>query len=250
VTTRILVVCEAPADFRIASDLADRVVCETVEWIDEALLPDLRTWQTTGPGRPFVLWTELDRIARSHGLRLRPRSRFAGELGAADAAAADKALQLAVFLPKAERPDAVLLIRDSDDQGDRDRGIRQASAREPGHSWPFAVAIGLAHPKREAWVLAGYEPQSADETARLNELRTELGHDPCAHSHRITARTPGSKRDIKRVLMHLTREDIEREPPCWQSTPLDLLRTRGHANGLAAYLADIETHIVPLLGGP
>lgn len=249
-TVRLLVVCEAPADFRTATDLADRVFCERIDWLDESLLPTQRTWTETDPGRPYLRWTDLDRAAAARNLRLRPRSRFGGEPGAADAAAADKALQFAAFLAPDERPAAVLLIRDSDDQPERRRGLAQASTREPGHAWPFHVVIGLAHPKREAWVLAGFEPRDPDEHARLATLRSELGHDPCTSSDQLTARTPGSKRDAKRVVAHLTADDRDREAHCWQTAPLARLHARGEANGLAAYLGDLDDHIVPLLGRP
>lgn len=45
----------------------------------------------------------------------------------------------------------------------------------------------------------------------------------------------------------LTDADITREAQCWQSTPLERLRDRGHANGLGAYLEEIATRLVPLL---
>ncbi len=245
-----LVVCEARADFDIASDLADRVICEQIDWIDETLLPSLREWWEAEPGRTFVRWTELDRLATAHGFRLRPRSRFSGEPGAADAAAADRALQLATFLKLDQPIAAVLLIRDSDDQDERRKGFLQARVPATGTSWPIAIAIGLAHPKREAWVLAGFEPRDATEQSRLTQLRQDLGHDPCTASDRITARTPGSKRDIKRVLTTLTADDITREPPCWQTTTLARLKQHGQSNGLAAYLAEVETHIIPVLTHP
>ncbi len=247
-TTRLLVVCEAPADFRTATDLADRVLCDRIEWLDESLLPAQRTWTETEPERPYVRWTDLDRAAAARNLRLRPRSRFGGEPGAADAAAADKALQFAAFLAPDERPAAVLLIRDSDDQPERRRGLTQASTPEPGHAWPFRIVIGLAHPKREAWVLAGFEPRDRDEHARLAALRSELGHDPCSRTDQLTARTPGSKRDAKRVVAYLTADDRDREATCWQKPPLEHLRTHGSANGLRSYLLDLDAQIVPLIG--
>lgn len=249
-TLRLLVVCEAHADFRVASELADRVFCARVDWLDEALLPALRSWTETEPERPFLRWQDLDRVAAARRLRLRPRSRFSGEPGAADAAAADKALQLAALLSRDATPTVVLLIRDTDDQSDRRRGLAQASNPDAGRTWPFKVLIGLAHPKREAWVLAGFEPRDPDEHARLQTLRTELGHDPCDGSHQLTARTPGSKRDAKRILAFLTADDPQREAICWQETPLERLEARGEANGLAAYLGAVNAEIVPLLGRP
>lgn len=242
-TRTLLVICEAPADFQIAADLADRIISETIP----AEPSTVRRWYESEPGRPYVRWIDLDKVAAARGIRLRPRSRFGGEPGAADAAAADKALLLAAFMAKKHDLVGVLLIRDSDGDDERRIGLTQARTTEPGARWPFNVAIGLAHPKREAWVLAGFEPQDAAEHQRLAALRQDIGRDPCVCSHELTARTKGSKRDIKRILDHLTNTNAAREAPCWQETPLDRLQQRGQNNGLAAYLAEINEHIVPLL---
>ncbi len=247
-TTRLLVVCEAPADFRIATDLADRVLCDRIEWLDESLLPAQRSWAEIEPGRPFLRWQDLKHLKLPNGRPPRPRSRFGDEPTAPDAAAADIALQFAAFLPHSERPAAVLLIRDADNQPERRRGLQQASTRETGQDWPFRIIIGLADPKREAWVLAGFEPCDDAERACLQELRRELGLDPRTHSERLGARTPGSKHDAKRVVNKLTADNREREVKCWQEPPLEHLRTHGSANGLRSYLLDLDAQLVPLIG--
>lgn len=247
-TRALLVVCEAPADFRIASDLADRVIRDRLPDAQAGELSALRQWHESEPGRPYIRWTDLDKVAEAWGIRrLRPRSRFGGVPGAADAAAADRALLLAAFMARKAGLVGVLLIRDSDGDRARHTGLTQARATDTGTPWPFEIVIGLAHPKREAWVLAGFEPQDLAERARLDDLRREVGRDPCTNSHELDARTKGSKRDIKRILEVLTAHDVDREAPCWQDTPLDRLRQRGQANGLTAYLSELDERIVPLL---
>lgn len=251
-TLRFLVVCEAAADFRVASDLADRVVRAHIDWLDESLLAGQREWCQFEPGRPFVLWntdirSRLDEWVRRRGGRsLRPRSRFGGLQGAPDAAAADKVLQFATLLAGTEALAGVLLIRDSDGDPSRRRGLEQARASDSQRPWPFQVVIGLAEPKREAWVLAGFEPRDGDERQRLDELRRELGCDPCTRSAELSARSPGSKRDIKRVLERLTGGDFNREEICWRCAPLASLIQRGEANGLASYLDEVERLLVPI----
>lgn len=247
-TVAILVVCEAPADFRTATDLADRVLCERIDWLDEELLPTQRTWLEPQPERPFLRWQDLKHLKLPSGKPPRPRSRFGGAPGAPDAAAADIALQYAAFLPPERRPAAVLLIRDSDAQTSRHRGLTQASLAEPGRAWPFRIVIGLAHPKREAWILAGFEPRDPGEHDRLRSMRSELGHDPCTRSDQLTASTPGSTRDAKRVIEVLMLKDRDREALCWQKTPLERLHARGEANGLRSYLRALDEQLVPLLG--
>lgn len=142
----------------------------------------------------------------------------------------------------------VLLSRDSDGVAERRRGLEQARVRRSGE-WPFCVVIGVAEPKREAWVLAGFEPEDDDDSERLAGLWGELGCDPRERSHEFTARTPGSKRELKRILGLLTGDRAAREEPCWNTTPLELLRARGVGNGLAAYLDEVERSLVPLVGG-
>ena len=252
-TACLLVVCEAAADFRTASELVDRVLCERVEWLEPTLLPSVRQWWEYDSEHPFLLWPSLKETVQRLGLqRLRPRSRFNGELGAPDAAAADIALQFAAWIQKSADVAAVLLIRDTDKDEERRRGLEQARILD-GHSWPFSIVLGVAHPRREAWVLTGFEAQDSGEAARLKLQQERLGYDPCANSEQLTASSKGAgpdpkrvHRDAKRVLHDLTGGDFEREAQCWRSTPLARLKARGQANGLASYLQELEDQLVPL----
>jgi hypothetical protein len=146
---------------------------------------------------------------------------------------------------------AVLLVRDMDAQPDtRRRSLEdaRADADVPG----VAVVLGIAHPKREAWVLNGFVPQDDAERARLRTLRRDLGFDPCTDADRLTAtRTPEGEQattNPKRVLDLLVDGDTGREADCWRATPLATLRTRGKATGLAAFLGEVEARLRPLLG--
>jgi hypothetical protein len=119
-------------------------------------------------------------------------------------------------------PDAVVLVRDADRQLERRTGLEQA--RED-RAWPFPVIIGLAVPNRENWVLTGFEPQEA-----LAQARRETG-------------------DLKRVLQLLVGDDYDREEACWTECPLEILTERGQSNGLAEYLEEVRTRLVPLFTG-
>src|SRR5207253_845648 len=80
----------------------------------------------------------------------------------------------ALFLLNLRKPDAVIFIRDSD--GDRARKESLERARHelaPGQDWPFPVILGVAHTKRECWVLAGFDPQTSEEEAALEQLRKD-----------------------------------------------------------------------------
>ena len=242
-TVVIVTVCEAHADFRTATGLADRVVCERAEWIEPAIVEDYRTYRGLAAGESFVCWSHLKAAAQEAGIRA--HGHFDGQPGAPDAVAARKALLLIVrVVPGA---DAVLLIRDDDRQESRRRGLEQARNE---HHGPPHVVIGLAHCKREAWVLAGFVAENHTEQARSATLRQELGFDPCTAAQRLTAVHDQDKLSAKRALTALTGGDADREACCWAKTSIQTMRDRGAATGLAAYIGELENILLPLFAGP
>ncbi len=190
----LVIVCEAVADHRVASVLADRVLCAEVEWIDPETLNLHRRWQGVDAGSSHIEWHRVRSLAKRHGFKV--WGKFSGEPGAPDARAARLVLQL--LLATDNLPDAVLLIRDSDGDEERRMGLEQARAER---HWPFSIAIGLAHVNRECWVLAGRRRQDREET-------------------------------------------------CWTDCDLEVLRARGAETGLADYLDEVRTRIVPLFADP
>jgi hypothetical protein len=235
----LVVVCEAAADGRTATGLADRVLCHEVEWIEPEALPGLRTWRGLDDGETHAAWKSLKHRALGPGaLPHSPHGKFRDEPGALDARAARKALLLALQTS----PDAVLLIRDSDGRDDRRRGLEQARAL----GWDFPVILGVAHPEREAWVVAGFEPRTAAEAEVLAHLLRELGFDPRLEAHRLRA----GARAPKGVLQRLTAGDPTREETCWSEGDLARLADRGSATGLAAYLKELRQYLVPVVSGP
>jgi hypothetical protein len=233
------VVCEAPADHGTASALADRVFCAEVEWISEAVLDDYRKWRDASEQTPFLLWKEVSELARQANIR--PHGHFDGEPALPDANAARRALLL---LKASEAPlHGVLLIRDDDRDEDRRRGLEQArNSVDLG----APVVIGLAHTKRECWVLAGFDLSGKDEARRLEDLRRELGFDPRTGAENLTAKHDHDKRSAKRVLAVLTGGDRGREAECWLRYDLRLLEQRGQATGLTDFLREVRTLLAPL----
>jgi hypothetical protein len=234
----LVVVCEAEADRRTATALADRVLCEEIDWIEVESLDGLRTWRGLEEGSTHLAWKSLK--ARTLGAGFRGHflhGHFLGEPGAPDALAARKAL----FLAAQTRPAAVVLVRDSDGQHERLRGLEQAR----GLPWEFPVLIAFAHPERESWVLAGFEPCSAAEASVLERLKRDLGFDPRMEADRLRA----GDRDAKRVLAALTGGDFDRESACWAECGLDLLRQRGGMTGLTSYLEEVRRLLAPLFTG-
>jgi hypothetical protein len=239
---KMLVVCEAAADQRTATRLADRVLCEWIEWIDPEGIDLYRLWDGLDAGSGYLQWSKVKGLAQQRGVKL--HGRFHEETGFRNAKAARLALELA---RKSEKPpDAVLLIRDSDGDEDRRSGLEQARSFKP---WPFPIAIGVAHVNRECWVLAGFEPQGEEEQRALADLRRELEFDPRLRSHTLRGK-PGALRHAKLVLQRLVGEDSDREEACWADCDLETLRARGAETGLADYLDEVRTRIVPLFADP
>lgn len=241
-TLRFAVVHEARADFQSSTELADRVLCESIDWLDDDIIVHQRNWTELAHNGYRLSWTGIPKLALEAGIT--PMGHFSGEPGLPDAAAARRAI---LFL-RNEFPDlkAILLIRDRDDQPDRRGGLEQARGQD--HTG-IAIVVGLAVVERECWVLSGFEAQDEEESARLQEERTKLGFNPCERSHELTAcKDDQANRSPKRVLRHLSGGDWARERQCWQNTSLHLLRERGVENGLATYIQEIRDRLAPLIG--
>jgi len=226
----------------VACDLTDRVVLTHSE-LTLDLLPARRDYRGANVGSPFLAWRDVKSIAKEMGIRRHGRFTGAGVESQAleDAQTARKALTI---LDRAKpRPDAVILLRDSDGRPERQRGLDQARG-EPGYQ--FSVAIGVANTKRECWVLSGFVPTSHEERERHKLTRQELGFDPCISAHELTAKHDEDKRSAKRVLRFLTGGDWERERVCWAETDLGILRSRGKTNGIDSFIDELSRFIVPL----
>ncbi|WP_395853967.1 hypothetical protein [Cystobacter fuscus] len=237
------VVCEARADRDAACGLADRVLLEEVDWLAPETLDSCRKWRGRTSEEPFLRWASVRDEFQSTGIK-GIFGGFGGQPGALDAHAARRALLL--LASSKHLPDAVLLVRDSDGNPERRTGLEQA---RDARKWPFPVVIGLAEPKRECWVLVGFEPRTEEEKAQLQKEERRLSFHPVRDAHQLTAREHGAKKDAKKALEALTRGDPERERVCLEETPLGTLSTLGRETGLAAYLQDVRERLVPVLGG-
>ncbi len=239
-TVNIVVICEAPADQRTGCGLADRVIYKHAEWITEEVVSDCRGWQGFAPGTEFCLWRDVAVLARQRGIRA--YGHFANDPAEPDALAGRRALLLIASLDNT--PNAIILLRDSDGDEARCRGLEQARNERRLPNVP--VVVGVAHAKRECWVLAGFEPQDDEERRKLDAMRQELGFDPRLHAERLDARTPSAKKNAVRVLERLVSRDPDREAACWRMTDLMVLAERGARSGLAKYLEEVQQFVVPL----
>jgi hypothetical protein len=233
------VVCEASADLRLVADLADRVLCQEVEWIEPEDLDLHRRWRGVELVDTHLEWHWVGRLAKQQNLRA--HGHFSGEPGTLDAAIARKALLL--LAGSRNPPDAIILSRDTDDQGERRQGLEQA--RSASH-WQFPIVLAVAHTKRECWVLAGFNASSESEEHVLAELRQELGFDPRVRAEELTAAAPNAPRNAKRILERLVAGNQDREEECWTACGLETLAERGRLTGLADYLREVRERLVPL----
>ena len=62
-----VVVCEARADFLTASELADRVFCDSVDWIEAEILDALRSYMAPPADVPFLTWKRMKAMAKESG---------------------------------------------------------------------------------------------------------------------------------------------------------------------------------------
>ena len=110
------------------------------------------------------------------------------------------------------------------------------------------MVLALPTPELEAWHVAGFEPESDEERARLEACRAELGFDPRMRSAALTSTRAGSRADAKRVLARLTDDDEDRKSRCVDSAVAHA-DARGRDNGLAAFLDDVGTTLARVFRG-
>lgn len=240
-----VVIVEGPDDARTACELADRVIREEgPHWLDSHTRDAMRTWTgLPSDADDFTQWVEIKKLAHDRGVRNLgfPKS---GRPGGADLAQARKAILLHVLMREEEDAPALLLVRDTDADRDSRSDFEEARRQPETPEW-LTVVIGVADPKREAWVLHGFDPEDDGEEGRLEDLKQEIGCDPRTEAHTLTASSTSAPNNAKRVLGELVQSD-EREQRCWRETDLSILRTRGEETGLTAYLEEVEEWLLPL----
>lgn len=234
------VAVEDRGHFEAVTRLGDRVLTDALPWSAD-ILDTLRRWGTGPDERPWHYLTKAYDAARDRGLKL--YGHFNGEPALADAAM----VRAQLLLFQADRADgvsidAVVLARDIDDDPERADGFRQALAV----TWPFPVLVALCAPEVEVWYVAGFDPEDAAQHERLASERRQLGFSPPLEPHRLSSRKQHDRKDAKAVLARLCADDHDRRRRCLEA-PIEVLYARGHSCGLADFLTDLRTKLVPVL---
>jgi hypothetical protein len=109
------------------------------------------------------------------------------------------------------------------------------------------ICLALPHPEIEAWLLAGFEPETDAGREALAEERRTLGFDPREQASRLNPKrtsTPEGedvKKSTKRILEKLVSKDGASFERCWRDAPLERLRARGAATGLLDFFVALLT---------
>ncbi|MBD2442277.1 hypothetical protein H6G25_03465 [Dolichospermum sp. FACHB-1091] len=249
-----IVIVESGADARTATKLAERVLQEKFDWLDDDSLQYHFQWTGLEEGTQHSCWRDIRKIIDDAKSQIKYKhSRFIGHHSIplkADGAASIKVLNLVRFLQKTRHIKAVLFIRDLDNQPERKEGIEQARSEHINKTPKLEIIIGAADPKREAWVLNGFIPSNQQEEQILEEIKNKLSFDPSIESHRLRAtleKEPERIRNVKVVVEELTGKDMEREKLCWEETNLKHLRERGVDTGLTDYICEVEERLAAIL---
>lgn len=235
----IVVAGEDRGHFSMTTLLADRVVCEHVEWVADAL--DSVRQYLPADERPWFALKLAYELARER--RLPVHGHFGGAAGLPDARSFRAQLLIwKDMVDRGTRIDAALLVRDLDNRPERRKGLEQAIGVAP---WPFVVLGVYCQPEVEAWHFCGFEPEDRQERQRLEHIEREISFSPSAEPERLIATDPAAKHNAKTVLKKLLLDDHERLQRCLER-PLDELRARGGRTGLADFLEQVERKLVPL----
>lgn len=146
----------------VAKDLARRVLGAEVPWFqgDTHL-----SWQGLHASDLFLPWRRVKEEAQQR--RVVRHGKFRASPGMFDERRAKLAMRL--FLTLKTPPDGVILVRDTDAEGERKESLERF--RDEGFS-AFPVVLALPHPKLECWIIAGFEARdSSEETALRKRAR-------------------------------------------------------------------------------
>lgn len=241
---KLLLICEGEGDDDDLKALTLKVLHETHSWMVglETLAEPTPAWLEYEPGRRFLRWSDVSTVCDRLGVA--PVQRLGRGLGYRAAA---RALLLLSALPARplEEGVRVVMVHDSDHvdgwRESLDAARNEWLAKLAAMGRDVDVAVGVAHPEHEAWVLSAVEP-TGDERLRWEVLRERLGFDPCTRGDQLTSGRPTDPKDAKRVLHELCPQGARRDE-LLPGAALELLRSRGGDIGLSRFLEELKARV-------
>jgi len=199
---RIVPVAQGSSDRRRIGVLLDYFLQQQSP--DQSMaLDDLRQIQGLG-GEPYLKTTTIPRLAKERGLGLRFSS---GGPNKGDGGMLRKLHQL-LQKEKLLTPETTIVwARDED--GDSARR-EDAEAARAEIQMPVLLLFAIAAECGEAWSIAGWEPRTPADQAKLKKWRRALGFVPQAHPARLSHK-PDVPKSAKAVAHDLFDDDDERE---------------------------------------
>lgn len=234
---------EDVSHYEAVTHLTDRVLGEMIDWFQPEMRDAIRRWRMPTPLNTYWKVTSAIKEARKLGLPL--RGQFAD--GRTELESVLYRAQLLLWQHAHVHGQIIhvaFIARDTDHKP-RKEGAQQAL--KSGH-WPFLVILAFPHPEIEVWPIAVFQPANQAARDRVAKLTMRLGYSPVEHPERLTSTVAGGIADAKKVHDELLADDADRGMH-WLEIDLRVLRERGKSSGLADFLKDVETMVVPFLAG-
>jgi hypothetical protein len=252
---KLIIFCEADADFRTIEALLDEILCLRIDWVRDQFpeyAGSVREWEYSASNQRT--WFDLHKwrdIAKDFDV-LPFRGHLDGKPAGYGTVQLITISQIVRKICKSSQapPEAFLFVWDMDKQGaERHESITQAMKKSELIAG-VKILLACPNPIRETWILAGFEPNHESERAALEEARQALGFWPNEKPHELTAGNEHALHHAKRVLKALGVASWEREQECLKISDekrRSLLAQRGAGCGLEEYLAAIERELIPLI---
>ncbi len=231
---RIILAAEGPSDLRRIEQLIDHLLLPASPGSSEGTADLDRLWRFEGlDGAPYITVTSIPRLAEKRGLKLRsspdgPRKGDGGTI---------RALYQILQKERLLGPRTVIIWA-RDDDGNREKREHACQARE---SLPTTTPILLAIASEcgEAWVIAGWQPETKADDEKLRKWRQKLGFEPHRYPERL-AHEKDAPKSAKAVLADLLDNDHEKEASALLSA-VNSDRGASEACGLLAFRREVET---------
>lgn len=237
----VVLVCEGPDDNRLLRAMIPSALREACDWLEA----EHCGFQGLAESEEYLAWSSVDEAHKAcfpRNFGMSHMGKFDGAAALPYAPAARKALL--VLKSRFGDTDGFVLVCDEDVRDSRRLdGLHQA--REAS-TLSARVAVGVARPKVEAWVLAGFEAQTPAEKAALRTEIEALTFDPTREPHRIRSQASGDVRNIKRVLECLTEGDHEREVVA--AGNMDRICRYGRETGAVEFVEECRCQLGSLFG--